>query len=124
MSLTDEEREAIVAYRLEKAENALIEVKDCASLGHWTLSANRLYYVAYYAASALLINAGYYAKTHEGTIRLIAQHYGALLTKLQTMRHTGDYDDFLDWTKEEVEPYIPKVEAFVAKLKSIISNGH
>ena len=130
MPLTDEERKAIVVYRLEKSNDAMVEAKDCASLGHWTLAANRLYYAAYYASSALLISAGYAAKTHDGTIGMIGQHYvrtgvlanedGSLLARLQNMRHTGDYDDFLDWTKEDVEPYIAKTEAFVEKVKEII----
>ncbi len=130
MPLTDEERKAIVVYRLEKSNDAMVEAKDCASLGHWNLAANRLYYAAYYASSALLISAGYAAKTHDGTIGMIGQHYvrtgvlanedGSLLARLQNMRHTGDYDDFLDWTKEDVEPYITKTEAFVKKVKDII----
>ncbi|MBQ9463103.1 MAG: HEPN domain-containing protein [Bacteroidales bacterium] len=130
MSLTEEERKAIVVYRLEKAEDALVEAKDCASMGHWTLTANRLYYTAYYAASALLVSAGYSAKTHEGTVGMIGQNYvrtgsltkedGALLARLQSMRHTGDYDDFMDWTKEDVEPYIEKVESFLEKIKKLI----
>ena len=130
MQLTEEERKAIVVYRLEKAESALVEAKDCVSLNHWNLTANRLYYAAYYASSALLISAGHSAKTHEGTIGMIGQHYvrtgvltnedGALLARLQNMRHTGDYDDFFDWTQEYVEPYIPKAEAYIEKIKSII----
>ena len=130
MQLTDEERKAIVVYRLEKSNDAMVEAKDCASLGHWNLAANRLYYAAYYASSALLISAGYAAKTHDGTIGMIGQHYvrtgvlanedGSLLARLQNMRHTGDYDDFLRWTKEDVEPYIAKTEAFVEKVKEII----
>ena len=123
MQLTEEERKAIVVYRLEKAESALVEAKDCVSLNHWNLAANRLYYAAYYASSALLISAGHAAKTHEGTIGMIGQHYvrtgvlanedGALLARLQNMRHTGDYDDFFDWTQEDVEPYIFKSEAYI-----------
>lgn len=130
MPLTEEERKAIVVYRLEKAEEAFIEAKDCASLDHWTLAANRLYYASYYASSALLISAGHSAKTHEGTIGMIGQHYvrtgiltnedGTLLARLQNMRHSGDYDDFMDWTHDDVEPYIPKVEAFLEKIKGII----
>ena len=69
MQLTEEERKAIVVYRLEKAESALVEAKDCVSLNHWNLAANRLYYAAYYASSALLISAGHSAKTHEGNHR-------------------------------------------------------
>lgn len=131
MPLTEEERQAIVLYRMEKAESALVEAKDCASMEHWTLAANRLYYAAYYASSALLVNAGLQARTHEGTIGMIGQNFvrtgiltkedGSLLARLQNMRHTGDYDDFMDWTQDDVEPCFPKVEAFIAKLKSIIS---
>ena len=130
MPLTDEERNAIVSYRLEKANMAFNESKDCASMGHWTLAANRLYYAAYYASSALLLSAGHSAKTHDGTIGMIGQHYirtgilssedGSLLARLQNMRHTGDYDDFLDWTKEDVEPYFQKTEVFIKKIHQII----
>lgn len=132
MPLTDEERKAIVVYRLEKAHGAYVEAIDCASMGHWNLAANRLYYTAYYASSALLINAGYQAKTHEGTIGMIGQHYvktgvlnnedGALLARLQNMRHSGDYDDFLDWSQEDVDPCFPKVEAYLEKLRALIYN--
>lgn len=130
MPLTEEERQAIIVYRLEKADVALVEARDCVSLGHWNLAANRLYYAAYYASSALLINDGHAAKTHEGTIGMIGQHYvrtgilsnedGTLLARLQNMRHTGDYDDFLDWTQEDVQPFIPKVEAYIKTIKAII----
>ena len=130
MPLTDEERQAIVMYRLEKAKATLVEARDCATMGHWTLAAGRLYYAAYYASSALLISKEHNAKTHEGTISMIGQHYvrtgiltnddGILLARLQNMRHTGDYDDFLDWTQQDVDPYFSKVEAYIDKIQSII----
>ncbi len=106
MPLIEEERAAIVEYRLEKANKAFVEAKDCATMEHWTLASNRLYYAVYYASSALIVNAGLAAKSHEGTIGMIGQHYvrtgilskedGLLLARLQNMRHTGDYDDSLD----------------------------
>ena len=51
---------------------------------------------------------------------ILSNEDGILLARLQNMRHTGDYDDFLDWTKEDVEPYIPKVESFIERVKSVI----
>ena len=44
MALDIESQKEIVKYRVEKAEKTLIEAKDCAACGHWTLAANRLYY--------------------------------------------------------------------------------
>lgn len=43
MSLEFEDRREIVKYRIEKADKTIIEAKDCAAMGHWTLAANRLY---------------------------------------------------------------------------------
>ena len=128
--LTDEEREALVKYRLEKAEETLVEARDCAKMGHWTLAANRLYYAAYYASSALLIQKGIVAKSHEGVIGMIGQKFvvtevlskeeAKLLARLQNMRKTGDYDDFIEWHQEDVEPLFAKVEDYLNKIKPLV----
>lgn len=128
--LTDEEREALVKYRLEKADETLVEAKDCSSMNHWTLSANRLYYAAYYASSALLIQNGIVAKSHEGVIGMIGQNFvvkgivskedAKLLARLQNMRKTGDYDDFIEWHQEEVEPLFEKVGAYINMIKTLV----
>ena len=52
MSLNQEERTAIVTYRLEKAERALVQAKANLPLQTWEVIANRIYYAAYYAVSA------------------------------------------------------------------------
>ena len=128
--LTDEEREALVKYRLEKAEETLVEARDCSEMNHWTLAANRLYYAAYYASSALLIKNGIVAKSHEGVIGMIGQKFvvtevlskeeAKLLARLQNMRKTGDYDDFIEWYQEDVEPLFEKVEEYINKIKTLV----
>lgn len=59
MSLTDEERSAIVAYRMEKADVAMEDANQLSEWRRWSAAANRLYYAIYYAATALLINNGH-----------------------------------------------------------------
>ena len=59
MSLNQEERSAIVTYRLEKANRALAQAKANLPLQAWEVIANRVYYAAYYAISALLIADGH-----------------------------------------------------------------
>lgn len=128
--LTDEEREALVKYRIEKAYGTLVEAHDCADDGHWTLAANRLYYAAYYASKALLIQNGIVAKSHEGVIGMIGQNFvlkgivsldeAKLLARLQNMRKTGDYDDFIEWHQEDVEPLFEKVERYINKIKVLV----
>ena len=43
MPLSREERDILIDYRQDKAQKAIIEAKDNAKLGHWTLAANRKY---------------------------------------------------------------------------------
>jgi uncharacterized protein (UPF0332 family) len=55
MTLNEENRNALVTFRIERAKETLIEAKDNAELGHWRVVANRLYYACFYAVNALLI---------------------------------------------------------------------
>lgn len=37
MSLTIDEKKAIISYRIQKSETAMIEARDNALLNHWSL---------------------------------------------------------------------------------------
>jgi len=116
MSLNEDERKAVVAYRLEKSERAYEQAKGNLALGYVETTANRLYYAAYYAVSALLIANGDAAQTHNGVRSLFGLHFiktgmvdkeiGTLYNHLFTCRLTGDYDDNYELSMEEVEPYV------------------
>lgn len=43
-----------------------------------------------------------------------------LLARLQNMRKTGDYDDFIEWHQEDVEPLFEKVEGYINKIKVLV----
>lgn len=116
MSLSNEERQAVVAYRLEKAGRAYEQAKGNVKLGYWEVTANRLYYAAYYAVSALLIANGHTARTHEGVIRVFGlnfikagvldERFGKLYSRLFTLRLTGDYNDHYNLDADDVMPLI------------------
>lgn len=38
------------------------------------------------------------------------------------MRQTGDYEDLMNWTPEDIEPLLPQVEDFIGRIKAIIKN--
>jgi len=69
MTLSIDERKAVVTLRLENSRETLREVENILALGYWRTAANRLYYACYYAVCALLIQNGYVAKTHAGVIK-------------------------------------------------------
>lgn len=116
MSLNFEERKAVVIYRIEKAERTLEQAQSNIPMKYWELVANRMYYAAYYAVSALLIADRHTAKTHEGNIRIFGLEYvktervpvetGKLYNKLFTLRITGDYNDHYGLEEQDVLPLL------------------
>jgi uncharacterized protein (UPF0332 family) len=60
MGLNEEEKTAIINYRIERAKETLKDAKDIAQLGKWYAAANRLYYACYYAVNALLMKNNSY----------------------------------------------------------------
>ncbi len=61
MTLTPEERSAIISTRIEKSDQALLEAKGNINMRFWNTAANRLYYFCYNIMSALLLKSGYSA---------------------------------------------------------------
>lgn len=132
MSLSGEEKKALVDYRLEKAFATLDEAKKIFDIHLYNLTANRLYYAVYYAATALLLNKDLSSHTHRGSMTLFHLHFvktnilsvndGSLFRQLFGMRHEGDYEDFIDFEKEDVEPIFPLVQNFLEKIQALISS--
>lgn len=132
MSLSDEERQAIVNYRIEKARMALNEIRRVMPLEVWGMIANRMYYALYYAAAALLISDGHVVGTHKGVISLLNQYYvrtgllskndGNLFGSIFAFRQGSDYDDFIDATEDDIKRYFPLVEQLVEKIVTLITN--
>lgn len=71
--LTDTDRTEIAKYRLEKAYRTYNEAIGSIENGYVETAANRLYYAAYYAVSALLISYKYEASTHNGVIQMFGK---------------------------------------------------
>ena len=79
--LTDADRTEIVKYRLEKAYRTYNEAVGSIKNGYVETAANRLYYAAYYAVSALLISYKYEASTHNGIIQMFGRYHYYLRPK-------------------------------------------
>lgn len=130
MSLSDEERDAIVFYRIQKAKDTLTEAEGIAQLGYWNAVINRLYYACYYITSALLIHNGHTAQTHSGVIRLfglnfvitgiVSKEQSKFYSKLFELRQTGDYDDLYNLTEEEVKPLIGSARIYLENIETLI----
>ena len=132
MKLSETEKKAIVNYRLAKAKDSLLDVHFSIKNSRWNNAANRLYYACFYAAMALLFNDGHEARTHNGIKTLLGQHYvknGIMnedlfqaYRKMFNLRQTGDYDDLIITTEEDITPLIEPAQNFIQEIENLINN--
>lgn len=131
MSLSEEDRNTLIDFRMEKSDEAMKDVELLVGNGRWTAAANRLYYAAYYAVSALMLCYRIEAKTHEGIIRMFSKEfvltgifevkYGRLYSDLYTKRITGDYSDSFNVEQVDVEPLVEPTHSFIEKMKALVN---
>lgn len=128
--LSEEDRFAIVQYRLNCSNRALAEADYNADGGYYYAAVNRLYYTCYYAVSALLLSYGINAQTHAGARTQLALHFvkdgklgrNCLYTYQQLFdaRQSGDYEDFVICDEEMFSSFRPAVDEFLVAVKELI----
>lgn len=130
MTLSLEDRKAIIDYRIERSHSTIKEVEFIITGKFWNLAANRLYYALFYICEAVLLSRQLTTSSHAGVSRMMNLHFikegllseeeGALLARLFRMRQTGDYDDLWDWTEKDIMPLLPDTKKLIAKIESLI----
>ena len=133
-TLDEQSRWALVRYRIERAEETIVEAKLLAAEGHYNAAINRLYYACFYASLALLVANGITTSSHAGVKTMLGLHFvskdllgkehGTTFSRLFEIRHSGDYDDFVYCDKEMTDEYTPKAEAFISQIKELLKQDN
>lgn len=126
-------RDALVDYRMQRADETLQEAHLLADAEHYIAAVNRLYYACYYAVSAALTKNHIAAATRAGVKTMLGLHFiatgqlprecGKTFSRLFEMRHSGDYDDFAYWDRDTVELFIPKATELVEAVRALVRKG-
>ena len=129
--MKDEEKQALVHYRITKAKETISEVSTLVDHQFWNTAVNRLYYACYYAVSALLIENNIQAQTHAEARRMFGLHFikagiidqelGKFYSNLFNKRQTGDYEDFLDHTREDVEALVQPAQTLIQEIEALLN---
>ena len=131
--MNQEERQALAKYRITKAKETFKEIELHVENKLWNTAVNRLYYACYYAVIALLIDKDIQAQTHSGVRQMFGLHFvksglidkesGKFYTDIFDMRQTGDYDDYIDFTKEDVLDLIDPANELISKIEALLSKN-
>ena len=124
------DRDSLLSYRLNQAEETLAETEKMLSENFSPRSiTNRAYYSMFYALMVLFIKADVRLTTskHQGLLTLFDREfvkpglfdkkYSAMLHATFDERLEGDYKEFADLTKDDAERTIGYAKEFLAAVK-------
>lgn len=133
MGLNETERKVMVEYKFQKAIRTLEQAKGNIELKYWEVIANRLYYAAYYAVSALLLANKISVKTHNGVIQMFGMKFvktnivdaelGKLYNRLFSLRLTGVYNDSYTLSEDDVVSLVEPTEKFILEIKKLAESS-
>ncbi len=124
-------KDDLIKYRLLRARDTFDDARILAENNKWNSTINRLYYAAYYAVMALLLDSDLKPTTHNGTKSNFSEYFiatnklpkelGKIYSQLFTWRQKGDYDDLFDFDKDKVMPYLEPVSDFISQIENLIN---
>jgi uncharacterized protein (UPF0332 family) len=129
--MNDRERIELSNYRIQRAKDTLLEVNIHIENRLWATAINRIYYACYYAVIALLVKNNIVTQTHGGTRQMFGLHFvktglilkesGKFYTDIFDKRQTGDYDDFVELTEDDVVSLIDPAKQLIAEIEILLS---
>lgn len=119
----------LIRYRLQRAEETLVEADYNAKGEYFNAAVNRLYYACYYAASALMLAHNLDSSSHKGIKTMLGLHfikpgildikYGRIYQQLFENRQSGDYEDFVYCDAELFNALRPQAADFVEAITKL-----
>lgn len=120
-------KQDLIKYRLQRARDTYEDAQILADKSRWNSTINRLYYAAYYAVKALLLDSDLNPTTHNGAKSNFSEYFiktdkipmelGKIYSQLLTWRQKGDYDDLFDFDKDKVLPYFTPVNDLISLIE-------
>ncbi|MFW6017003.1 MAG: HEPN domain-containing protein [bacterium] len=121
------QKELMIKYWWEKAQNSFDSAKREFKAGAYEFAINRLYYSAFYAVSALLMENDMSFKKHTGVRSffhkefikkgLIEVKWGRFYDRLFEDRQEGDYTAFANFEEDYVKEQINSCEKFLKQIE-------
>jgi len=130
----DEKKKLLARHRLQQAKESLQEAQYLFA-GEKSLRSvvNRIYYGMFYAVLALLIYEPYASSKHSGVLAYFNKHFvkgglfsdamGRSLNKAFELRQRGDYREYFELTKDQVEPLLDEAAQFVASVRTYLNEN-
>ncbi|MBO4984997.1 MAG: HEPN domain-containing protein [Bacteroides sp.] len=133
MSLSEEERNALVTLQMEKAKRFLQQANEMYDMKYWDIASNRYYYACFHAVQALLIKNGLNCRTHDGLISCFGLNFvktgkvdstlGSFLSRMEQLRQKGDYNCIYSVAEDEVATMRIPASQLINRIEELLSKS-
>ena len=126
------EVKALARYRMDRARETFEDGTVLLREGSPNGAIGRFYYAAFHAARALLAVKRLDAPRHTGVIKLFSQHFvktgvifpetAKVLSRSFEKRLDGEYEDYVQFTKQEAEQVRDEVREFIRACEKALDD--
>jgi uncharacterized protein (UPF0332 family) len=128
--IDENDRQSLVDYRLRQAIDTIELAKFLIDSEKYAIAVNRIYYGMYYALTALALKNGFETSKHGQLIgwfnkefvatKKIDHRFGKILRIAFHNRTKGDYDAFIEFSKNEVDLMMVEMIDFINEIKKLL----
>jgi uncharacterized protein (UPF0332 family) len=130
MTIEENDRESLIEYRLQQANETILDVELLVENKRFRSAINRIYYGMFYALLALGTAQKFETSKHAQLIGwfnknfiiegLIDPKYGKIINKAFNRRTKGDYDTFVEFEENLVYEMLNEMKDFIYEISSFI----
>lgn len=130
MTLSKQEKANLINYKIERARETAEEARLMIHNSKFFSAVNRIYYTNFYAVSALALTHDFSTSKHKQLIGwfnktfvktgIVDPRFGGILSRSFENRTEGDYGDFIQFTKEEVEKMFGDMNEFINEIEKLL----
>jgi len=127
-----EERNELIKFRIEQARETISDAEILIQFKKFRSAVNRIYYGMFYCLLALGIKHQFESSKHQQLIGWfnknfihtgkIDEKYGLMLRDAFKDRQKGDYEVYVQFTKEEVDEMFADLKLFVIEIENHLMN--
>ncbi len=130
MTMESNDKRDLIKYRLDQADETIVDVRILIENNRMRAAINRIYYGMFYSLLALGIKNEFETSKHAQLIGwfnksfinagLIDTKYGKIINKAFNRRTKGDYDIIIDFDKDTVIEMYNEMQEFISKIRNYI----
>ena len=130
MTLSKEDRDLLIRYRLDQSHECVQEVDFLVQNGKYKTAVNRIYYGMFYSLLALGLKYGFETSKHLQLIGWfnntfirtgkLGKEIGQSINKSYSIRQESDYEPFIKYEKPQVTGLYEKMKDFIMAVEYLI----